>query len=104
MRGSFTDALELHDVQVNADSGPAFLVKDSRDLELDGVSSRKLLANAPVIRLEHCLNAIVRDSRAFPGTGTFLSIAPGELKNVLLEGNRYDDAQKPREEAGGDFQ
>jgi polygalacturonase len=104
MRGSFIDALELHDVQVNADSGPAFLVKDSKELELDGISSRKPLANTPVIRLEHCPGAIVRNSRAFAGTGTFLSVAPGELKSTVPKGDILDGAQKPTEEAVGDFQ
>jgi polygalacturonase len=103
MRGSFTDALELRDVQVNADTGPAFLIKDSGELDLDGVSTRRPLSDAPVIRLERCPNAILRDSRAFPGTGTFLSVAPGELKNILLEGNDCNNAQKPSEETAGHF-
>jgi polygalacturonase len=99
MRGSFTDALELHNVQVNADNGPAFLIQDSKDLELDGVAARKPLADAPVIRLERCPGAIVRNSRAFAGTGTFLSVPPGELKNIVLDGNALDAAKKPAEEA-----
>jgi polygalacturonase len=99
MRGSFTDALELHHVQVNADGGPAFLVQDSKDLELDGVTTRKPLADGPVIRLERCPGAIVRDSRAFAGTGTFLSVPPGELKSVTLEGNVLSAARQPVEEA-----
>ena len=97
MRGSFTDALELHNVQVNPDSGPAFLVRDSKELELDGVATRKPPADAPVIRLERCPGAIVRNSRAFAGTGTFLSVAPGELKNVVLAGNALGNARKPVE-------
>ena len=101
MRGSFTDALELHNVQVNADSGPAFLVRDSKELELDGVSSRKPLLNAPVIRLEHCPGAIVRNSRAFAGTGRFFRFAPGEFKSIVLKGNVFDGAKKPTEEAAG---
>jgi len=103
MRVSFTDALELQDVQVNADSGPAFLAKNSKELELDGISSRKPLADAPVIRLEHCPGAIVRASRAFPGTGVFLSVAPGELKSTVLQENVLDGAQEPTEETVGDF-
>jgi len=103
MRGSFTDALELHDVQVNADKGPAFLVKDSRESELDGISSRLPRLNAPMIRLEHCPGTVVRNSRAFPGTGLFLSVAPGELKDVTLEDNALGDAQKPVAEETGDF-
>ncbi len=103
MRGAFTDALELHDVQMNADIGPAFLMKDSRKLELDGVSSPKPLRNAPVIRLENCPGAIIRNSRAFDGTGTFLSVAPGGLKKIVLAGDAFDDARKPTEETAGDF-
>jgi hypothetical protein len=99
LRGSFTDALELRNVQVNADNGPAFLIQDSKELELDGVATRKPLADAPVLRLERCPGAIVRNSRAFAGTGTFLSIPSGELKNVRLEGNVLDGAKQPVEEA-----
>ena len=99
MRGSFTDALELHHVQINADTGPAFLVRDSKELELDGVTARKPVAAAPVIRLERCPGAIVRNSRAFAGTGTFLSVPPGELKDVALEGNALGAARHPTEEA-----
>ncbi len=98
MKGSYTDALELHHVQVNPENGPAFLVRDSKELELDGVATRKPSLDAPVIRLERCSGAIVRNSRAFTGTGTFLSVAPGELKGIALEGNVLDSAQKPTEE------
>jgi polygalacturonase len=101
MKAYNTEALELHHVQVNADGGPAFLVQDSRELELDGVSTRQPLAGIPVIRLDRCPDAIVRDSRAFAGTGTFLSVAPGELKSVVLEGNVLDGARQATEEAVG---
>jgi len=99
LRGSFTDDLELHNVQVNADNGPAFLIQDSKELELDGVATRKPLADWPVLRLERCPGAIVRNSRAFDGTGTFLSVPAGELKGLVLEGNALDGAKKPVEEA-----
>lgn len=104
MRGSFTDALELHDVWMNAENGPAFLVRESKELELDDVSSRMPLTNAPVIRLEHCPGAVVRNSRAFAGTGTFLSVAPGESKKLFLQGSVLNAAKKPVEETAGDFQ
>jgi polygalacturonase len=99
MKAHNTQALELHHVQVNADGGPAFLVQDSTELELDGVSTRKPLAGTPVIRLDRCPGAIVRDSRAFAGTDTFLSVAPGELKGVVLEDNVLGSARKTTEEA-----
>jgi hypothetical protein len=98
-----TVALELHNVQVNADSGPAYLIRDSKELELDGVSTREPLADSPVIRLDRCPGAIVRGSRAFAGTGTFISVAPGELKNLVLEGNTLGGAGKATAEAATDL-
>jgi polygalacturonase len=101
MKAHNTQALELHHVQVNADLGPAFLVQDSKELELDGVTTHQPLAGTPVIRLDRCPGAIVRTSRAFAGTGTFLSVAPGELKSVVLQGNVLDGARQATEEVVG---
>ena len=101
MKASNTEALELHNVQVNAESGPAFLVRDSKELEFDGVSTRQPLAGTPVVRFDRCPGAIVRGSRAFAGTDTFLSVGPRELKSVTLVGNVFDSAKKATEEALG---
>jgi hypothetical protein len=98
-----TVTMELHNVQVNAESGPAFLIRDSKELELDGVSTREPLADVPVIRLDRCPGAIVRGSRAFAGTGTFLSAALGELKSIVLIGNALGSARKATEESAKDF-
>ena len=98
VKASNTLALELHNIQVNTESGPAFLVRDSKDLELDGVTTRKPYADAPVVRLDNCPDAVVRNSRAIAGTGIFLSTAPGELKNIILEGNALSAAREAKEE------
>jgi len=94
-----TETLELHRVQIDAGRGPAFLIRDSSNLELDAVSTRKPLPAAPVIRLDRCPNAIVRNSRAFAGTGTFLSVGPAELKSMALEGNVLSLARQATEES-----
>ena len=99
LRARHTVGLELHDVQMNAESGPAFVVLDSRELELDGVTTRQPRPDAPVIRLERCPGAVVRGSRAFAGTGTFLSVSPGELKDIALVGNVLTAARQPTVEA-----
>ncbi len=103
MKAYNTAAMELHNVQVNAQSGPAFLIRDSSELELDHVATRTPLAAMPVLRLDHCPGAIVRGSRAFAGTKTFLSVAPGELKSVVLEGNVLAGALRGTEESAADF-
>jgi polygalacturonase len=94
-----TDGLELHSVRIDAESGPAFLIRDSKQLDLNDVTTRKPLPDVPVIRLDHCPGAIVRQSRAFSGTHTFLSVGPGELKQVIQEGNVLGAAKTPVEES-----
>jgi polygalacturonase len=103
MRAYNTLAMELHNVQVNPEFGPAFLIRDSKELELDHVSTRTPVAGSPVVRLDRCPDAIVRASRAFAGTGTFLAVAPGELKSIVLEGNALGNARKATEETAGDI-
>ena len=103
MRAYNTEALELHNVQVNPEVGPAFLIRDSKDLELDGVSTRTPAAGSPVIRLDRCPGAIVRASRAFADTGTFLETAPGELKTIVLDANTLGQAKTPTVESATDL-
>jgi hypothetical protein len=93
-----TDALELHHVQLNAGRGPVFAIETASNLELDGLTTRKPLAMSPVLRLIQTPGAVLRNSRAFPGTETFLSAGPGELKSLHLEGNVLDNAKTPTEE------
>jgi polygalacturonase len=95
-----TQGLELHNVRIDAEGGPAFLVRDSRDLELDGVSSAPR-ADLPVVRLDRCPGAIVRNSRALAGTATFLETAPGE--HVTLEGNVLGAAKRATAESKTDY-
>jgi hypothetical protein len=90
-------------VQINPESGPAFLVRDSSDLELDHAASRLPDPESPVVRLDRTPGAIVRASRAFPGTGTFLSTGPGELRNVAMEGNVLGNARRPTAEGKADY-
>jgi polygalacturonase len=103
MRAYNTQSMELHNVQVNPEVGPAFLIRDSKELLLDQVSTHTPVAGSPVIRLDRCPGAIVRASRAFAGTSTFLAVAPDELKDVVLESNTLGKAGKATEETAVDL-
>jgi hypothetical protein len=98
MLATNTDAMELHHVQLNPDEGEPFHIESSASLLLDDVTSRRPVAGSPVIRLTGSPGAILRDSRAFPGTKTFLSTSPGEMKTLKLFGNILDNATEPTEE------
>jgi hypothetical protein len=98
LSGSYTDGLELHNVQLNVESGPAFRMTHSTNLLLDDVSTRTPVSSpsgTPVIRLESTPGAVIRNSRAFPGTGVFLSMPDGELSGIALQANLLDNAETP---------
>ncbi|HWB83139.1 MAG TPA: glycosyl hydrolase family 28 protein [Bryobacteraceae bacterium] len=103
LRAHHTSGLQLHHIQMDAESGPAFLIRDSTDLELDGVSTQHPLPETPVVRLDRCPGAVVRGSRAFAGTDTFLSVGPAESKTVTLEGNALGKARHATRESAEDF-
>jgi polygalacturonase len=93
MSALYTDGLELHDVQMSPDSGPAFNVSHAKNLELDDVTQRDPVAGNPVIRLQDAAGAVVRNSRAYPGTGVFLSAGKEQLKKITLQNNALDEAK-----------
>lgn len=98
MNASNTIGLELHNVRLNVEKGPSFLVRNSKELELDGVSTSKPLANTPVIRIMSSSGVIIRNSKAYPGTDIFLSTEPNQLKNISMVGNVLTNAKKISEE------
>lgn len=99
LRADFTDAMNVHNVTVNALDGPAFVLRDSKNLQLDNIESPSPSKNNPVVRIENCSCAVLRNSRAFEGTGTFLSVKPGEAKGLVLENNVLSDAKQAVEES-----
>jgi polygalacturonase len=98
-----TNGMELRDVKIDAADGPAFLIRDSADLQLDHVETARPLPGMPVIRLDRVARALVRGSRAWPGTETFLSAAPGLLKSVALDSNQLSAAKSQTQESAVDF-
>jgi polygalacturonase len=100
LRAFNTEALELHNVEINPGKGAAFLIRKSPGLELDAVQSR-LPGDGPVVRLDDCPDTIIRDSRAWPGTDVFLSTQPG-AKYILHEKDQLT-AKFPTEEKDGDY-
>jgi polygalacturonase len=81
--------MELHNVQLNVGQGPAFLMEDCPEAELDHIASRKLPKDEPVVRMERSVGSIVRDSRTFAGVGSgvLVSVPEGESHYVRMTGD-----------------
>jgi hypothetical protein len=97
-----TASMELRNVRMNVEEGVPFLIRDSKYLDLDGVESRNPRAGVPVVRLDNCAGALVRNSRAWAGTGAFLSVQPGAGKTLVQQGNYLVPAKTPLEESADD--
>ena len=98
-----TTGLELHGVKIDAAEGPAFLIRDSAETDLDRVETDQPRADAPVVRLDRVTGAVIQGSRAWPGTAIFLSTAPGLLKSVTMDANDLSGAKTQSAESATDY-
>jgi polygalacturonase len=96
-----TAGMELSHLAIDPAEGPAFLIRDSTGLFLEGVE-RRVAGSEPVIRLDRCAGAIIRASRAWPGTDTFLSEKAGSA-DAVLDGNFLTKAREARGVSDEDF-
>jgi hypothetical protein len=101
LRAFNTSGLELHNVRINAESGPAFLIRDAVNLDIDGAQTRAPRSDAPVVRLDKVKNATLRNSIAWPGTGVFLSLAPDA--KVISIANDFSGAGTPSKTEALDY-
>jgi polygalacturonase len=102
LRAFNTTGLELSNMQIDPAAGPAFLIRNSTDLLMEGVE-RRVAGDAPVIRLDDCRGSIVRASRAWPGTDVFLSEKPGASAETTFDGNYVSNAKQGRGTSEEDF-
>jgi polygalacturonase len=98
LRAFNTSGLELHNVRINAENGVPFLIRDSTNLDLDGVQTRNPKNDVPVVRLDRVKHATLRNSVAWPDTNIFLSLAPGMKTDVSLTANDLGAAKTALQE------
>ena len=103
LRVDGVDRLTLRNVDVRwtedgAEPGwtSALEVARAREITLDGVTARQAHSGAdtPAVVLEDVDGATVRDCRALPGTGLFLSIRGAASRGVHLFGNDFSEAKR----------
>ena len=85
--------LELQNVRINADKGPAFDFRNCKDLELRGIKTTAPRADEPVVRMKNVEDAFIQGCRALPGTGAFLELRGETTKGITLIGNQFSAAK-----------
>lgn len=94
--GLFCDStvgLELQNVQVNTNKGPAFEFRNCKNLELNGIKTTNPRADDPVVRMKNVQDAFIHGCRALPGTGSFLELRGKTTKGIILIGNQLTAAK-----------
>jgi polygalacturonase len=102
LRAFNTTGLELHNVRINPEGGIPFLIRDSAQVDLDGVQTRNPKPGIPVVRLDRSKGVTLRNSIAWPGTGVFVSLGPGLKTAVTFTANDFAAAAKPSQEEEAD--
>jgi polygalacturonase len=79
--------LRLDHVEVSGQSGAAFRVIDSSDVELSGCATRTPDSNHPIVQLDNVHHAFVHGCRAHSGATVFLQVAGERSADIVLRGN-----------------
>ncbi len=77
----------------------AAVFRNVHGLELDNFTGRQGIKSsaAPALLFENVTAAVVRDSRAAAGCGTFLAVRGSASKNIRLRNNDLEEASRPIE-------
>src|SRR5690606_11721325 len=89
------ERIELHDIQVNTEMGPAVKAENVKVLEIDGVKSYKPHSGVPIVQLHNVEDAFVYDSFPAAGTDIFLKLSGGQTKGIILDGNNFKNVKTP---------
>jgi hypothetical protein len=86
--------IELHDVRIDADEGPAFRFSDSENIHLDNVGTHNSMRE-PVIALHNAREVWLHDSRALPGNRTFVQVQGSATERIRISDCELSTATTP---------
>ena len=86
--------VEVDDVRIDAEKGPAFLFSDVEEIILDNVGTRNS-RREPVIALHNARQVWLHDSLAVRGNRTFVQVQGAASEGILISGNELSAATMP---------
>ena len=86
--------IEVHDVRIDADEGPAFFLSDVEEIQLDNVGTRTS-RREPVVALHNARNVWLHDSLAVRGNRTFVQVQGAASDAIIISSNELDAASTP---------
>lgn len=87
--------IAFHNVRINTKTGSALVADHVQQLELDGISTNRPLANVPVIRLTDVQEVLLHNCWPVPGTDLFVQVKGAANKNIIIRNNEWSNAARP---------
>ncbi|MGC9395057.1 MAG: glycoside hydrolase family 28 protein [Anaerolineae bacterium] len=87
--------LRFHNVTVADQLGPALMLADAADIEINGFTTPTPPPDAPVIQMRDVDGAFVHGCKATAETGVFLHIEGAQTRDIVLGGNHFKRATQP---------
>ncbi len=89
--------IELHQVSVITQQGPAVSATRVTGLELDGLQIPKPLTGIPAVSFTNVANAFIHGCHPVSGTTVFLKASGAGTKGIIFRGNAFERTAKPVE-------
>ncbi|HSH09340.1 MAG TPA: hypothetical protein VK995_03060, partial [Oceanipulchritudo sp.] len=86
--------IELHDVRLDVEEGPAFRFSNSELIRLDNIASHASLRE-PVVALHNTRSVWLQNSRAYPGNRTFVQLQGGASRDIHISENELSASSTP---------
>ncbi|WP_114780745.1 glycoside hydrolase family 28 protein [Botryobacter ruber] len=87
--------IELHNIQLNNETGTPFKFAEVQGLELSGIKTYTPLANTPLVELTNVEDAFLYNSFPRAGTDIFLKLKGSKTKGITLNGNNLKHVKTP---------
>jgi polygalacturonase len=89
--------IELHQVRVSTQQGPAVSASQVSGLELDGLQVPTPLPATPAVTFTNVADAFIHGCHPVSGTPVFLKASGAGTRGIVLRGNAFERAGKPVE-------
>ena len=86
--------LRFHNVTVADQLGPALLLADAADVEINGFTTPTPSADAPVIQMRNVEGAFIHGCKVAEGAGTFLHVEGAQTRYIVLNNNQMRRAAR----------
>jgi polygalacturonase len=87
--------IELHNVRVTTQQGPAIIAEQVQDLTVEGVKTLRPLAGVPLLSLTNVQNLLLYNCAPVAGTDIFLLLKGKDTRGIQVKNNFLKHVQQP---------